>query len=100
MDTTMSIYAHVIEEADKKSATHLIASLIQKQGTDILKNKSAPKPCFEASYEPMFQITKEPEILYLIRVSGSFNSTSQERFELPTDGLEDRCSILLRTTGT
>lgn len=68
MDTTMSIYAHVIEEADQKSALPiLIASLIQKQGTEILKNKSAlnplPKPCFEASYELNFQGTKKPEIL-------------------------------------
>lgn len=47
MDTTMSIYAHVIEEADQKSALPiLIASLIQKQGTEILKNKSAPKTLF------------------------------------------------------
>lgn len=47
MDTTMSIYALVIEEADQKSALPiLIASLIQKQGTEILKNKCAPKTLF------------------------------------------------------
>lgn len=48
MDTTMSIYA----------------SLKQKQGTEILKINPLSKPCFEASYEFMFQRTKEPETLY------------------------------------
>lgn len=46
MDTTMSIYAHVIEEADQKSATHFDNFFETKQGTEILKNKSAPKTLF------------------------------------------------------
>lgn len=61
MDITMSIYAHVIEEADQKSATHFDSFFDTKQGTEILKNKSTP--CFEASCELMFQRTKKPEIL-------------------------------------
>lgn len=63
MDTTMSIYAHVIEEADQKSVTHFDSFFDTKTGNGNKLKKSAPnplpKPCFEASYELMFQRTKK-----------------------------------------
>ena len=63
MDTTMSIYAHVIEETDQKSATHFDSFFDTKQGTEILKNKSTPTPLpklyFKATYEIKFQRTKK-----------------------------------------
>lgn len=67
MDTTMSIYAHVIEEADQKSVTHFDSFFDTKTGNGNKLKKTAPnplpKPCFGASYELMFQRTKKPETL-------------------------------------
>lgn len=62
MDTTMSIYAHVIEEADQKSAIHF-DSFFDTNTEKYLKINPLPKPCFEASYELKFQRTKKPETL-------------------------------------
>ncbi len=54
-----------------------------------------PKHIFNPKTERKFQVNQKASNPCIPRSLRLFSVTSQERFELPTDGLEGRCSILL-----